>query len=254
MLFLWICLRMIENFQLIAHRGASSYAPENTLAAFNAALNFGARYIECDISFTKDMVPVIFHDDLIDRTTNGRGALNKKNFTNLKNLDAGSWFSEKFKNEKILTLRELLFWHNQHQVILNLEIKKIRSSKLIHYITLILNEISAYSTNPAIIFSSFQKKVLMTLAILNDSSPKAYLVSRWAKKHVKTAKTLECIQLNVGARGLTSKSVEYTHDHDLKLAVYTVNDIKQAIYLKNIGVDAIFTDDLKLFAAEPVDS
>jgi glycerophosphoryl diester phosphodiesterase len=250
MLFLWICLRMNENFHLIAHRGASSYAPENTLAAFNKAIELGAVSIECDIAFSKDGVPVIFHDDKLDRTSNGSGGISKKTLSELQKLDIGRWFSDEFGNQKILTLKELLEWHNQHTVSLNLEIKPLKFIKFNLYLEKILYDVELYSSNPAISFSSFQKKVIDRLAKFKVSKPRAYLVNRWSVRHVKTAYKLGCTQLNVGHQWLTSEMIDYTHEHDLKLGVYTVNDFKQAIYLKEIGVDAIFTDDLNLFTGK----
>jgi glycerophosphoryl diester phosphodiesterase len=238
---------MNENFHLIAHRGASLYTPENTLAAFNKALELGAAFIECDISFTKDGVPVIFHDDKLDRTSNSSGAISKKTLAELKKLDIGRWFSDEFSNEKILTLKDLLEWHNQHNVSLNLEMKRLKFKKFNQYLKNILHEVELYSSNPSIIYSSSQKKIIDRLAKLKDSKPRAYLVNKWSARHVKTARKLGCIQLNVGPKGLTSEMVDYTHEYHLKLGVYTVNDFKQACHLKEIGVDAIFTDDLNLF-------
>jgi len=91
----------------IAHRGASAYCPENTLAAFIKAVNMGIKYVECDIRLSKDGHLMVIHDKTIDRTTNDKGIVSDFNLKELKKLDAGSWFDPKYKDERIPTLSEL---------------------------------------------------------------------------------------------------------------------------------------------------
>ena len=95
---------------IIAHRGASAWAPENTMAAFEKAVELGAEAIEVDVQLTADRVLVVLHDDTLDRTTNGSGPLNRNTLAQLKDLDAGSWFDSKFAGEQIPTLKEVLVW------------------------------------------------------------------------------------------------------------------------------------------------
>ena len=95
---------------IIAHRGASAWAPENTMAAFEKAVELGADGIEVDVQLTADRVLVVMHDDTLDRTTNGNGPLSRKTLAQLKDLDAGSWFDPKFAGEQIPTLQEVLVW------------------------------------------------------------------------------------------------------------------------------------------------
>ena len=96
------------SFTIIAHRGASAYAPENTLAAFDKALDLGAAHVEFDLHFSADGQVVVIHDDTVDRTTNGSGAVAALTLAQLKSLDAGSWFAAQFSEERIPTLVELL--------------------------------------------------------------------------------------------------------------------------------------------------
>ena len=96
------------SFTIIAHRGASAYAPENTLAAFDKALDLGAADVEFDVHFGADGQVVVIHDDTVDRTTNGAGAVAALTLAQLKSLDAGSWFAAQFSEERIPTLVELL--------------------------------------------------------------------------------------------------------------------------------------------------
>ncbi|MEG3846646.1 glycerophosphodiester phosphodiesterase family protein [Microcoleus sp. herbarium19] len=96
------------SLEIIAHRGFSSIAPENTLAAFSRAIARGASSIEFDIQLSADSVPVIFHDAALDRITGVSGKVRDKNLSQLQTLDAGKWFSEQFMGQKIPTLKEAL--------------------------------------------------------------------------------------------------------------------------------------------------
>lgn len=108
--------------KVIAHRGASGYAPENTITAFKRALEQGCHAIELDVQLTKDGEIVVFHDWTLERTTNGFGEVKGKTLKELKELDAGSWFSKKFKGERIPTLGEVLEVVPK-EVLLNIEVR-----------------------------------------------------------------------------------------------------------------------------------
>lgn len=92
----------------IAHRGASSYAPENTFAAFDLALRLGVRHIELDVEVTRDGHIVVIHDDTVDRTTDGSGLVTSHTLEALLALDAGSWFGAQFAGERIPVFDEVL--------------------------------------------------------------------------------------------------------------------------------------------------
>src|SRR5690625_6609337 len=107
---------------IIAHRGASGNAPENTLAAFQLAVEEGADGIELDVHLSKDGELVVIHDDTLDRTTNGTGRVQDKDLDELKTYDAGSWFDSKFASERIPLLQEVIDILPD-DVFLNVEIK-----------------------------------------------------------------------------------------------------------------------------------
>ena len=111
--------RKITN---IAHRGASSYAPENTHAAFDMAINMGVKHIELDVHSSKDGHLVVIHDDTLNRTTNGNGNVTDYTLKELKALDAGSWFDHKYSGERLCTLEEILVEYKS-AVHLHVEIK-----------------------------------------------------------------------------------------------------------------------------------
>lgn len=108
---------------IIAHRGASRQAPENTMSAFQRALELGAGGIELDVQMSADGYLVVIHDEAVDRTSNGKGLVKDKTLAELKSLDFGSWFSEEFRDEKIPELDEVLWLLSGWDGLLNIEIK-----------------------------------------------------------------------------------------------------------------------------------
>lgn len=97
-----------DRVRVIAHRGASSDAPENTMAAFERALELGADGFEFDVQLTSDGHPVVVHDTMLDRTTNGTGPVFHASLAEVRSLDAGSWFGPDFAGERVPTLEEVL--------------------------------------------------------------------------------------------------------------------------------------------------
>ena len=109
--------------QVFAHRGYSAKYPENTMAAFKAALKFNVDGIELDVHETKDGALVVIHDEKVNRTTNGKGYVKDYTLKQIKELDAGSWFNKNFKGEKIPTLKEVLQLVKPTGKIVNIELK-----------------------------------------------------------------------------------------------------------------------------------
>ena len=99
-----------EDLQVIGHRGAAGYAPENTLAAFQKGFELGANWVETDVQTTADGAYVLLHDAMVDRTTNGTGEVTQLSLKEIKSLDAGSWFDAQYRGLQVPTLEELLEW------------------------------------------------------------------------------------------------------------------------------------------------
>lgn len=128
MILIWIIsLSSTYSVEIIAHRGASLIAPENTLAAIRLAIENKAKVIEIDVQMTKDKQIVAIHDESINRTTHSTGLVKDKVLAQLKIYDAGSWFSEDFKNEKIPSLDEVLNLIRNTDVELILEVKNVNN-------------------------------------------------------------------------------------------------------------------------------
>ena len=155
---------------VVAHRGLSAEAPENTFDSFDLAISNGIKHIEFDVQLSKDNEVVIIHDDTVDRTSNGSGSVNEKTLKELKNLDFGSWFSEKFKCSKIPTFQELL--DKYRDINLVVEIKGKEPELVSKVMEIISNNkywkdkiYKSKTTNPKIIFCSFLPNQLIKLRL-----------------------------------------------------------------------------------------
>jgi glycerophosphoryl diester phosphodiesterase len=163
---------------VIAHRGASAYAPENTLAAFKLAFDMGADGIELDVELTKDGVPVVFHRGDLDHfdqnhNTHGRGSLLNLTLAEVKQLDAGAWFNARFRGEKIPTLEEVLSSVGSRGLIM-IEIKwtavALRNAKLERATAKV---IAQASNTRNLIVSSFHPMALYRMRQLAPRMPRA---------------------------------------------------------------------------------
>ena len=115
---------------VIAHRGVSALAPENTMIAFAKAKEYGLRWIEFDVTVAACGTVVVMHDDELERTTNGVGKITDVTFDYLSTLDAGSWFAPEYSGIKIPTLKDVLLFLNQNQMAANIEINPILERSL----------------------------------------------------------------------------------------------------------------------------
>lgn len=120
---------MIVKNKIIGHRGASMFAPENSASSLEVAYSQGLEWIETDVQITLDNKLVIFHDEKLERTSNGEGFLALKKLSELKELDIGNWFSEEFTGEKILTFVEFLNLIKKYEFSLQLEIKHMHGKE-----------------------------------------------------------------------------------------------------------------------------
>ncbi len=157
----------------LGHRGASAYAPENTLAAFNLALDMGADGVELDVTLTKDGVPVIIHDDTVDRTTDGHGPIQQMTLAQVKCLDAGSKFDPKFAGERIPTLAQALKGVGQRGIV-NIELKGM-SKKDDGLEKAVLAVIEDCRMADRVLLSSFNPFALRRMAALDPRLPRGLL-------------------------------------------------------------------------------
>ena len=236
--------------EYIAHRGASLYAPENTMDAFILAHSMGARSIECDVQLTADQVPVIVHDTTFNRTTNGVGKVRKTLYSNIQALDAGSWFAPEYSGAHVPLLSTLLQWQHQTGVYLHLEIKGLPPQQVAIGVDRIMEQVHRYARIDRVRILSFQVAVLARLQAIGNTLPTALEITYCRPKSIVVAEGLGCDYLNTSYRCLRWCRIAEIQRAGMKIGVFTVNDLRVLKRLQAAGVDAVFTDDPQLMSSD----
>ena len=235
-----------DGFIVIAHRGASAYYPENTMAALKGAVAQQAEMIELDVLMSKDGVPMVFHDATLKRVTNGKGELHDFRLEELRKLDAGSWFDSTFTGEQIPTLEEALAYA-AGKIAVNIEIKtEAVTDRLkggVEEKSLAL--VQKYEMEEYVIFSSFDYRAINHLKTLAPEMPVALLYEK--KQSVKMLPS-ELVQkykadaFNCSYRQLTKKWLTDLQSNNIPIFVYTVDQPRRMKSLIEKGVRGIFTN------------
>jgi glycerophosphoryl diester phosphodiesterase len=233
------------NFQppVIAHRGASAYAPENTLIAFTKAALLGIKWIEFDVMQAACGEPIIFHDETLERTTNGKGAVDRFDYANLRNLDAGSWFNPIFAGERIPNLMQTLEFLKNASMCANVEIKSLPGADE-PLVKCVLNQMRDYlkTAGASILFSSFSIDSLKFLRQYSADCLIGFLMHDWLPEWEDICKEYQCVSMNVNEEIMTPERAQAIKATGRKLLCYTVNDPLRAKELYSWGVDAVFSD------------
>ncbi len=234
---------------VVAHRGASIAAPENTGAAFRRAAELGARAVEFDVKVSSDGIPVVIHDDTVDRTTNATGPVGGFTAAALAALDAGSWFDPAFAGQGVPALVDTLADLAAAGLTYNLEIKPDAGNapdNAIATATAALTVATAHwpaSLLPPVI-SSFSETALAQARVIAPAWPRAMLVGDGAPgQWLAAAARLDCVAIHANQRRLDAGAIAAIAAAGLSLGAYTVNDTGRARDLWHAGVDYIFTDD-----------
>lgn len=229
---------------IFAHRGASAYAPENTLAAFKLAVEYNTPAIELDVKLSADSQIMVIHDQTIDRTTQGSGQVRQKTLAELREFDAGLWFGEHFKGEKIPTLEEV-FETVGRQIFINIEITNYASpfDSLPERVTTLVKKFS-YQRN--VLFSSFNPIALQRAHRYLPEVPLGLLAfsgfsGAWARSVL--GRFIPYQALHPELNDVNPELVHWVHQHGCRIHVYTVNRVQDMQRLYSLGVDGIFTDD-----------
>jgi len=234
------------GFIRIAHRGASGSAPENTHAAFAAALALGADAVELDCQLSADGVPVVIHDETLERTTTGFGPVRAKPWDELARLDAGAWRGAAFRGERIPRLDDVLT-QLDGRVVLDIEIKSARDVGEIEAPLVAL--VRAREALPWVIFSSFHEGAVRNV---RAAAPDAALGILWDRRPadgaIALAEELEARCIVPSRRLVTPELITAAHARDLGVWVWTVNDLVEMRRLVDAGVDALFSDYPERFA------
>ena len=240
-------IQTTDDFGSIAHRGFSSQAPENTFAAFDLAIENEFYYIETDVQLTSDNIPVIIHDDTVDRTSNGKGKVSEKTLSDIKKLDFGSWFSTKFKDQKIPTLSELLKNYN-NKIHLVLELKSQQSELCKQIAALIENESwdkiagNPMTQIPGLTIISFHLEQILRSIELMPVVRHGWLVGELTDTDIDIANKLGIQGIFPNAKLVSEHSISYAKEKGLFVAVWGIQNAEDVVMLKKMGVSAVTSD------------
>jgi len=227
---------------IIAHRGASAYAPENTLSAFKKAIELGTDGIELDVHLSKDGEVVVIHDFTVDRTSNGTGRVSQMPLKELKALDFGSWFLDKYRNERIPLLREVLELLQGWDGLLNIEIKRNRLEGCSPIEEKVLDLLDTYGFAEKTIISSFDHYSLMKVNEIEPSMRICPLYIADLFKPWEYAGMLNAFAIHPHYHTVTPDLVKQCHEHNINVNPYTVDCPEHIRLMIDAGVDGIITD------------
>lgn len=228
---------------VIGHRGAALHGPENTIAGIEEAARRGARMVEIDVRLTADGQPVIFHDDVLDRTTNGAGPIDAALFDEVRHLDAGMRFGPGWEGERIPTLEEVIAATASLSLDLNIEIKSLpeRAGETARVALARAAELWP-SARPVPMISSFHQEALVEACRLVPDWPRGLLLGKDETGWQTRAGQIGAYSLNIDHTPQTRESIAGFLGFGRPVLCYTVNDPGRARDLFGWGVTALISD------------
>jgi len=230
---------------VVAHRGSSGTAPENTMAAFLAASAAGADFIELDVRFSAEYACVVMHDRRLRRTTNGRGYVHATSLPVLRGLDAGQWFSPRFAMERVPTLAHVLDTLPP-AIGLNCEVKTDGDPRSrLERARVLAETLHRHRRNRPLIVSSFDHRFL---SILSHFAPTVALgvllqpVRDISRRASRLAHRVGATSIFCSRRMLRRRLVDDVRRHNLTIGVYCVDTPAQLSRVQRYGVDMVFTN------------
>ncbi len=238
-----------NQLKIIAHRGGSNLAPENTLAAFKKAINLDVDMIEIDVHLSKDSNIIVIHDKTIDRTTDGTGEIKNMTLDEIKKYDAGSWFNESFQDERVPTLDET-FNAIKGQTILLIEIKD-GDERYPGLEKRVVESIHKHNANTWTVVQSFNKNSILRVKKMDPLIITYYLVSsefdglysditEKINANRKIVKQFDGIAAHYSH--LDSANVEIMHKAGFEVFTWTVDKPEDMIKIIDINIDGIITN------------
>ncbi len=229
-------------FFVIAHRGSSGIAPENTLAAMRIAVEGGARMVELDVQFSQDNQSVVFHDAVLGRTTNGHGYVRNKSIDDLRSLDAGSWFSSEYASERIPLLSEVLGVLREKAYLL-LELKPLDAHTPLADVDAIVDTIRSLNLGAYTLFASFDHTTIRHVkhidAALHTLALNVPGDHRLPSEIVKSC-SADAYGCSIGE--LTRERSNDAKAHAIPFGVYTVNEEQELRKALAHGVNAVVSN------------
>jgi glycerophosphoryl diester phosphodiesterase len=233
---------MTADFMVIAHRGASAYAPENTLAAFDLALQLGCRHLELDVDLSRDGQIVVMHDDTVDRTTGGTGPVGSHTLAELRALDAGAWFGPPFAGERIPTYAEILERY-RGRAHLHTELK----GRAPHLASSVADLVRQYGMVDHVTVTSFQYQRLADIRAYAPELPTGWLVNEVSDLTITQAEALGLTQICPQANTVTPALVRRLHAEGFVVRAWGVANealMRQVVDAGADGMTVNFPDRL----------
>lgn len=226
-----------RKVDIIAHRGYSSQLPENTIAAFKGACEIGVDYVELDVQYTKDGVPVIFHDTDLARITGMEGNVIDYTYEELHNMDAGKWFGTDFSGEKIPTLEETLEFFQKEECLLYLELKDIGDIE--GFIENVVKAVNDYNLSERCVYASFNYDYLKSIKQIDKESLILYITNTDKVKAIQDHPA-DYYGLNVNC--VTAEMIEAVHKMESFAYIWTVDEPEAMKNLIAMGADGLVTN------------
>lgn len=228
---------------VVGHRGAASYAPENTLASFAEAKKRGARWVEFDVKLTRDNVPVVLHDDNLRRTTGLDRPAAETDWQALRGLSAGAWFAPRFADARVPSLAETIALLARLRLGANIEIKPCpgREAETARAVVALLDA-SWPRDQPIPLLSSFKDQALAAARAAGPRWPRALIVGRVGPTWLSRLRAAGATTLNVDGWRLQAHQAARIKAAGLGLGVWTIDEPAQARKLRAWGADCVITD------------
>ena len=244
---------MIEHFPrpiLFAHRGDLAHAPENTLPAFEQALQKGADGVELDAKLTADGHVIVIHDSSVDRTTDGKGRVASFTLEAIRKLDAGKWFDQKFADIKVPLLEEVFETVGKDKMI-NIELTNYYFTPRDGLALKVCELIKRHNNQRQILFSSYFPSNLKIAAQTLPEVPRGLLAMRgalglWARSFGFMFGDYQALHPHIS--NTSREQIQRAHRLNRRVHVWTANTPAEIIQLKEWGVDGIITDDSQMAA------
>jgi glycerophosphoryl diester phosphodiesterase len=235
--------------RIFAHRGGGSLAPENTLGAIRLGQSLGYSAHEIDVKLTRDGVLVLLHDPTLERTTSGRGRAADLTWDELRDLDAGSWHSEKYAGERLPSFEEAARLFRSKDTMVNVEIKPTPGfdAETGEKAAVAARELWRGAA-VAPLLSSFSFEALLAARQAAPELPRAWLIGEFTEADWERLKRLEAVALHTNHARFDLADVPRLHGAGYRVNLYTVDDPDRAQALLDVGVDSLFTDNLQVFA------
>lgn len=231
---------------IVAHRGSSALAPENTMAAFLQAVRDGAHAVELDVRLTNDDIPIVIHDSRLDRTTSGHGLVRDHDFLSVRKLDAGGWFRRDFTGERVPALRDVLE-RLPGSIGVNIELKTTRRDRHGEFLaSAVCAAVQRCRAENRVLVSSFRHDLVRRTKEMLPEVAAAFLfhpLRRSGLLPLRTMRSADAGMMVMSGASIRKRTVGLAHGRGYLIGEYTVNTSRRLRRSLRFGVDAIFTND-----------